>query len=1245
MTIQGGYGGTIIASGNLRVVFFFGMSGGVFFAPSNMVVDGSFSVTGGIFYHNNGTIRMEGAGNSTLEVGSGVTLYNLTIAKPITNNITLSSGNTLTVANDFTVSIGTFNAGAGSIITKDLTQTITLPNSTTFIAPSGIMRISGNIDIDEFAIFQHNNGTVELNGGIATIEMPGSNNFFYNLKINKTSTDNILNSFLVVANDLELIDGNLQPANSTNEPTNAIYARGNVFIYDSYDSDAGSTSRLIMNGGGAQSITPSGAVTYYGNIENKKTSGTTIITSSGTNVLEIESANFIFTAGKVELQGEFIIGASAGIMMPNASRYFITTGAGKLSHVYTGSGFFNFPVGSATRYAPVGIMLSGATTLGVAYIPAPTTLPANTMQTGTNNNLVRRSVNEVWDMSSSVASVGIEPYMYVSNATASNISNPNNLEIAIKNGTSDWFSFQNEDLGRYTAYSASPINGGLSLPTLYGFGDVVAVGSSFYLTYGSRTTADNFLGTNGAQRVTNCKDAIPISVATNTNVSVSSNYLAGGSAVSCDVSNVVASQWYEFTGTGEVLKLTYQNTSSFTTLELFSGGCDALTSLGCGTATTSMAGAYINLFFNTNAGETYKIRLATTSLTATGILRIEPIPAPVIIAPVLGDATDNSFVAKWNAVSEATDYQIEIFQGSNFGNVYVSVPSTSGFTNYTVSGLIAGTTYHYRVRAIFVSGTSSDYSSMQSITVVPPAPTLTVDNSKATSTSFKLIFPSPPTTGATHYLLTITEGGVPISYNQNGTIQPFQDISPTGIVNEWEIKIGVTLTPNTKYQATLKAANAMGNSAPITVDAWTAPSAPTSISHSATQITATIDWVDPVGSISLYEININGGGWNTTAKPANLTGLTAGAFYGIEVRVTAPSNLTSVPSTVYGITTLPFPPNSLTLTNATANGFDASWADGGGATSYEYQVAIDAGFSTIVLSGSTNFTSVTPIVTGGQIYYFRVRAVNSGGESDYVDSFIDTPPAPPIAYEATGFTANSFIAQWQAVGGATEYRLDVSTDVAFGVGTFVYENLLVPSTNTTQTVTVTDTGIMYYYQVRTVKGVDISGNSNAITALPAPAGLNITDNKPDGFTVNWTSTPPASAEYRVFVATSSAPNIAVFTGSSSSSPIIVSGLSGCETYNVSLYAVSSLAPIAPIGFLATTTSFTLPATPTLNAITGITDTGVTFTWNAVSCATSYTLRYALASIPPFASPLIISGIVGTSQNITDLLPIRQIGWL
>lgn len=128
-------------------------------------------------------------------------------------------------------------------------------------------------------------------------------------------------------------------------------------------------------------------------------------------------------------------------------------------------------------------------------------------------------------------------------------------------------------------------------------------------------------------------------------------------------------------------------------------------------------------------------------------------------------------------------------------------------------------------------------------------------------------------------------------------------------------------------------------------------------------------------------------------------------------------------------------------------------------------------------------------------------------------------PDAPVATAATeNNTGSSFIANWNAVTGATGYRLDVATDNLFVNKLEDYDDIAVSGTSK-----LIDIGIQpnttYYYRVRAERDAETSANSNIITVavssfiLQAPVATAATVIGTEGFTANWNAVAGATGYY------------------------------------------------------------------------------------------------------------------------------------
>jgi hypothetical protein len=218
-------------------------------------------------------------------------------------------------------------------------------------------------------------------------------------------------------------------------------------------------------------------------------------------------------------------------------------------------------------------------------------------------------------------------------------------------------------------------------------------------------------------------------------------------------------------------------------------------------------------------------------------------------------------------------------------------------------------------------------------------------------------------------------------------------------------------------------------------------------------------------------------------------------------------------------------PHTLTVT----------WNAAARADLYQVQVATDVAFSAIVLDDAsiTGTSANLTNLAGSTKHYWRVRAINDGGSSNWsnVWSFttvVSAPQVPALTTPTNGAVnqLTSVLLSWSAVAGAQTYGVQVSTASDFASTVVNVDNVATPSYQ----VNGLSNAMVYYWRVN---ATNVSGTSEwsgasqftTIVSLPNQVVLVSPENKAVitvlNVTLAWQQGTPDVSKYRLDVATDS----------------------------------------------------------------------------------------------------------------------------
>ena len=243
------------------------------------------------------------------------------------------------------------------------------------------------------------------------------------------------------------------------------------------------------------------------------------------------------------------------------------------------------------------------------------------------------------------------------------------------------------------------------------------------------------------------------------------------------------------------------------------------------------------------------------------------------------------------------------------------------------------------------------------------------------------------------------------------------------------------------------------------------PSAVTA--NSATNITTssfTAHWTSNTKATS-YKLFVNGSevysGANTSFDVTNLSFGSTPTYYVKAVN----SAGTSPNSNTISVTLNPDTVTALDATDITQTSFTANWSSLTGATSYKLK--IDNG--SFVDVGNVTSSNVTGLTIGSS-HTYSVQAVNAGGTGSSSNIIsVTLLLSAPVATDATDITMTGFTANWNAVSGATGYKLFIDGSVSpISLG------------NVTSYALPTINGSSHSYSVKAINASGDSSSSNTI---------------------------------------------------------------------------------------------------------------------------------------------------------------------
>ena len=245
----------------------------------------------------------------------------------------------------------------------------------------------------------------------------------------------------------------------------------------------------------------------------------------------------------------------------------------------------------------------------------------------------------------------------------------------------------------------------------------------------------------------------------------------------------------------------------------------------------------------------------------------------------------------------------------------------------------------------------------------------------------------------------------------------------------------------------------------------------------------------------------------------------------------------------------------LSTSSPTLSSINLSWGAIPNASGYKLQRATNSSFTNNLVESNTSNTSL--VASGLQptsTYYFRIQAQSGSSSTSWSNpvSAATLSLLPPTSFNATSVSDTQLNLSWNTAPNANTYKIDRSTN-----SSFTSPSTVTGITDTSRAYTGLDTGVTYYFRIKSVNGSFESAWSstiNGITAVPVPTCSTTTKISNTSISASWSAITGATAYALQYADNSSFTSATDITGISTTSRTIT-GLQNGKTYHVRVKAL------------------------------------------------------------------------------------------
>jgi hypothetical protein len=407
---------------------------------------------------------------------------------------------------------------------------------------------------------------------------------------------------------------------------------------------------------------------------------------------------------------------------------------------------------------------------------------------------------------------------------------------------------------------------------------------------------------------------------------------------------------------------------------------------------------YIHTELEPGTQHTYRIRAKNSSGVGRWSEYFTIYTLPPVVTGIQPFATQDVISVTWDDTQGASSYEV-LFDGQIY---------ECGFPSFTKDGLLPGTEYSLKIRAVNESG-AGQWSDTVSYWTIPGI----VRNISGNATTADISLSWDDATGATGY-----------------------DIEVDGQIIEDQTSpySHMQLSPGTRHVYRVRAKNASGvGTWSESVTVWTIPDVVNGLVLHPQLTEIMVEW-EPVDGAHGYDLEVNGAIIPDVEQPYNNTGLLPGKYYEYRVRAknssgagewSAPIGVRTIPGTVRHVISQA-DENTIFIECEPVEGADI------------YDIEVDG-----VLHENVEFPYVCQDLLPGTEHKFRFRAANSSGVGEWSEeTIVWTLPDVPVniiqSAEETFITV-----MWDNVTGAFSFDIEADGEIIRDVGNpYVHAGLL-----------------------------------------------------------------------------------------------------------------------------------------------------------------------------------------------------------